>query len=235
MVKLRRGQRWAILVLWAVVFVFVFVTSQLVTIAPVSMLWAVGDDVQFPEREFRVAAFPRGDAAVLYDHEERPYGYLNRAIFISLDEWKSDGPIGVFTSATDVMFVDRADLTLEPEDESRTGSLVDGARAFYLEVFDSRLDAVRRFDYFVRIPDQRVVNAHMANGDIYTSEYRVERESVVVPLKVWLTSASAPQDISPPRALLHAAVFASVTVVVAWLAIALRHWWFSPRPPEAAA
>ncbi len=234
MVRFTRKQRRIALGLWFVVFALVFVSQSLVTIAPVSTIWAEGSKKDLPDRIFRVAAFPRGDAARLYDSDEVTSGYLDRAIFVSLDEWNSDGPIGVFTSATEVMFVDRANLALDVASEDDSDRWTEVARVFSVSTFDPQLDAVERFDYFSAKPGEHRVNAYMANGDINTSDYRTEGE-IVIPLRVTLTSASAPRDIPPLPAALHGVLLATASVAVYWLTTAVRAWRLRPRPPQAAA
>jgi hypothetical protein len=170
----------------------------------------------------------------LYDNDEVTRGTLDRAIFVSFDEWNSDGPIGVFTSATEVMFVDRANLALDVASEDGRNGWVDASQVFAVSTFDPQLDAVERFDYFSAKPGEHTVNAYMANGDINTSDYRAEGQ-IVIPLRVTLTSASAPRDIPPLQAALHGVLLATASVAVFWLTTAARAWWFRPRPPQAAA
>ncbi len=234
MVKLTRTQRWTALCIWIVVFVLVFISQSFVTLAPVSMIWAEGSTKEFPDQIFRVAAFPRGDAARLYDNDEVTRGYLDRAIFVSLNEWKSDGPIGVFTSATEVMFVDRADLALDVASEEDLYQWTDVSRVFTDSTFDPELDAVKRFHYFSAKPGEHRVDAYMTNGDIITSDYRSEGETVI-PLRVTLTSATAPQDIHPVQAAIHGMLVATFAVALYWAILVVRWWWRRPRPPEAAA
>jgi hypothetical protein len=223
-----------VLAIWLGVFALVFVSQLFVTIAPVSTVWTHESRAAFPENEFRVIAFPRDDNVWLVGGEGSQRQRLDRAVVLSLDEWHSDGPIGVFVGPTDIMFVERSDLRLTAADADAEQRLVALAREAHQRFFDPQLDAVRRFEYFSPDIGKHVVNACMTNGDIYTSQYRSEQDSVVIPLRVRLTSASAPQDVPQLGAALRAALFAGIAMGVCWLGFVLRAWWISPRPNTEA-
>ncbi len=229
MVKLSRSQRRKSIALWLCVFAIDFVAASLVSIAPVSTVWTRESRTAFPSNEFRVVVFPTDDDVWLSDSAGTQSLRLDRALALSLDEWNSDGPIGVFVGPTEIMFAERADLRLTAADADAEDRWVDLALEAQQQFFDPRLDAMRRFDYFSPEPSEHRVNAYMTNGDIYTSEYRTEGDSVVTPLKARLTSASAPQDVPPLRAAMSAAGFATVAIVVYWIGLALRPWWASQR------